>query len=162
MKLTYALLAAVALSAHAVSADCNCQPEDSACIEKCVTSVNGCVEACKNDTTCFQNCVKGWPGVDITTTASGSATASGSVSPTGTGTPLLTSSTASVAPSSANSSPTRAPSGSASSQVSTTGGSSTASRSATQTPANQTPNGATRVSVGLGLLGSILALIALH
>ncbi|KAI8891364.1 hypothetical protein K501DRAFT_300006 [Backusella circina FSU 941] len=43
--------------------NCNCDPVDSLCQEKCVTSTNVCLVNCGSDTECYIQCVNDyWPG----------------------------------------------------------------------------------------------------
>ncbi|KAG2173573.1 hypothetical protein INT44_007164 [Umbelopsis vinacea] len=67
MKAYLPLLAVAALAAVATAADpgtCDCDDDDTGCMEDCVTSTNSCLADCGADNACYADCFVGWPGAN--------------------------------------------------------------------------------------------------
>ncbi|KAI8576797.1 hypothetical protein K450DRAFT_254996 [Umbelopsis ramanniana AG] len=67
MKVYLPLLAVAALAAVATAAEpgqCDCDDDDTGCLEDCVTSTNTCLADCGADNTCYTDCFVGWPGAN--------------------------------------------------------------------------------------------------
>ncbi|KAH8549918.1 hypothetical protein BGW37DRAFT_102527 [Umbelopsis sp. PMI_123] len=64
MKVCLPLLAVTALATVVSAAECDCDADDTECLQDCVTSTNKCLENCGADTNCYTGCVRGWPGAD--------------------------------------------------------------------------------------------------
>ncbi|KAI9247424.1 hypothetical protein BDA99DRAFT_542872 [Phascolomyces articulosus] len=85
MKSILALVLAFIFSV-VVNAACTCNEGDTACLEKCVTDANNCIQNCNGSNSCYSGCVdQYWPtsvGSAPSSTASIPMTATGSVSAT--------------------------------------------------------------------------------
>ncbi|KAI9472066.1 MAG: hypothetical protein EXX96DRAFT_582760 [Benjaminiella poitrasii] len=67
MKNTFvvAIACAVTLFNPLVSANCDCNVNDSPCLMDCVTRTNKCIIDCGSDVRCYTDCIlHNWPGVD--------------------------------------------------------------------------------------------------